>query len=317
MIDSIRLLQTLLEKQQWAAALEVATTLVTTPGVSLQDRAFCYFAQCRALSNLGRYSAALEPGQRAVHMAGEQQGYDLLGRALVEVAWAQYWLQMYSEARTTLERYLADLPRYSAETRSRQMDALFNLGTIYRALGEREMALTQFIKAWEMARRQGDSGKAEHVRSTAVWEAIEVGRLDVADRLLPHGEQYLRTHPGDQTARAMHLLDLARYGLAVDDIPAATARALESLTWAENQPALMARAFLLLYNAARRTGDQDLAAATGMFALRKAEQAERFDLMAEVQEALQALYLQHPEALFTLAVAAGRPRANRTGEESQ
>lgn len=129
MKDSLQLVKDLLSGRNWDAVILATDHLLADGELTTEQKAFCYYAKCRALSNLDRYSAALEPGQRAVYLAGEANDPDLLGRALLEVSFIQQMLKMYHEAALSYERWLDAADKFSSAILEYRIELGFGAGS--------------------------------------------------------------------------------------------------------------------------------------------------------------------------------------------
>lgn len=331
-VDRLRTVRNLLEKRKWDSVIDAAADLLSDREITLspRDKAFCYYAQCRALANLDRYLAAIEPGLHAVYLADEANDHDLTGRALLELAVAQFQLKRYQEAAQSWERFLAHRSKCSSEVRTSEVMATNNLAACYRAVGDHTKALALFKAAWQIAaqahRQESGTGpdrqktlarQAERARSSAVWEALELGRLHEAENLIPFGEQYVRANPTDERAKSSHLIDMAMLAFLKGDVPTATARAMEAAIHAEKSPELMARAFKVLYDVANLTGDIEAAVYYGLFAIERAEQDERYDMVSEIQECINKLNLKHPDAVLKVVERITSPKEAGTRSEKR
>lgn len=306
MKDSLQLVKDLLSGRNWDAVILATDHLLADNELTLEQKAFCYYAKCRALSNLDRYGAALEPGQRAVYLSREAEDFDLLGRSLVEVAWVQQMMGMYQEMNSTLLTFLANMQKFSDDVKQQEADVLVNLGVSYRALGEGHSALDYFTKAWNQLKGDGNkippanSRKIEKARSLAVWAAMDLGLLQAAKPLLAAGDEHVRAHPNDVEGRAHHLIDLAKFAMLSGDSSGATRYAREALNLKEKVPQSEAPARLILYDVAIEDNQIGPALTSGYRGLQAAERAELHDLVSEFQERLRRLYLQHPEQVLDL-----------------
>lgn len=316
MKDSLQLLKDLLSGRNWDAAILTADHLLADGELATNQRAYCYYAKCRSLSNLDRYGAALEPGQVAIMLASDGNDSELLGRGLIEVSWVQNKLQMYEEAVATLERFLANLPRFAETLTPLVVDVYLYLGANMRAMGLHEQAFKHFYTAWKeaIARAKLDprtmfGDKAEKARSMAVWEALQVNDLLAVNEMLPHGERYVRDNPNDKRAKAMHYLDVAKKHALQGDDPTALGWTLEALSQAEKHPELLAAGLLLLYDYFNKQHDVPNSLAVGLVALKAAEVAERHEMMAEITDRLTTLFLVQPEAVLSAMAETLRTQA--------
>jgi tetratricopeptide (TPR) repeat protein len=296
--DALQLVRDLLASRNWEAAILSADHLLADTKLSIPRRAFCHFAQCRALSNLDRYGAALEPGRQAVQLATDIQDWDLVGRTLLELGWIYYNLKLYEDAISVLLRFLEQLQQFGNELRSRQVDVLIDLGSNYRALEDHEVALSYFTRAWQLSCQtdsQVDPQTAERARSQAVWEALSLGRLAIAERLLPGGDQYVEAFPEDDRGRAGHYIDLAQFSLLTKKWEIAQSWALRALPHAEKHPEFIARVFLIIHNVSTETGRYEDALTAALVALQVAQKESRLDLVSEAQAYLDQLRLRAPD----------------------
>lgn len=298
MKDSLQLLKDILMGRNWDAAILAADHLLADGELTADQKSFCYYAKCRALSNLDRFSAALEPGQRALYLASEGGNIDLLGRCLLEVAFVQQFLKMYQEAAQSYERWLAIKDKLPAETStSQRFDVLINVGVNYRAAGDFRTALNYFLEAWELGSGAPDisAEKVEDARCRAVWEALTLAELEVVSRLLPYGDDYFAAHPTDSRSRSRQLVHLARLSLLQGDVASATGYAGNAISLAEKDLDILSSAFVVLYDVDKGLGDADSAMTSGILALRAAERAGLHEEVANLRADLNRLWMQFPE----------------------
>jgi tetratricopeptide (TPR) repeat protein len=296
--EALQLVRDLLASRNWEAAILGADHLLADSESSTDQQAFCHYARCRALSNLDRYGVALEPGRQAVQLATATQDWDLLGKTLLELGWIYYNLKLYEDAISVLTRFLEHLPQFGDDARSRQVDVLIDLGSNYRALEDHELALSYFTQAWELSGQPDSQAKpetAERARSQAVWEAIKLGRLDIAEQLLPAGDRYVEAFPEDDRGVAGHYIDQAQFSLLTKKWECAQAWAMKAIPHAKKHPELIARVFLIVYNVSTETGRYDDALSAALVALQAAQRDSRHDLVSEAQAHLDQLRLRVPE----------------------
>lgn len=290
-------IQDLLEQQEWEACESLVGRAFVEHDWSTGDKAFLRFAQCRSLSNLERYTQALEPGQLSVYLAEEARDYDLLGRSLLELAWVQHKIPgMERWAPVTQQRFFESFSRYKS-IRDRYLSAMFNLGVYLRAAGCQVEAFDQFRATYTEARQRGEHPLAHLARSTAVWEALRLQRIAEAEALIEQGAEY---QPADPRLRASHQLDLAQLALLKGNTLGAGEHALLAAVQCHEAPDLMARSLEILSNVADRSGDGDLAITAGILAKLQAESDDRHDTAAQVVGAIRSLALRYPEAVDRL-----------------
>lgn len=314
-MNGVDLLRRFLEENNWNVALDTATTLLESGELSHADRAYCYYAQCGSLQGLERFSAAIPPGYRAVAAATDAGDLDLAGRALLQLGYLQFMQKRYTDAADSWSEYLRNVPKYTnQDLKERSAEVMKNLGVAFRAMGEHTRALDTFLQAWELAKQNNDSTMAEATRSNAVWDALLLRQTDVARRLMGYGDSFIKNHPDDRYACAMHTLDLARCACVEGDLPTAAARAMEAAVQAEQFPDLTAGAFQILMEVALGQQEYEAATAFGLYALERAQVAERYDLVTDIQAAIERLLLRAPEAVLQVAGEMFMPQTGSTGK---
>lgn len=287
-------LESLLKHGQFKACSLLAREYLTHSDVSPSEKVQCRCLLVHSLVGDKEYTAAVEEGTIAAHLAEEHEQYDLLGRVLLHLSAAEFHLGCHAEASAHLERFFRYLPRMNC---SRELEgrALINQGIYLRALSREDEALTFFKRAWDWWRRR-DPVMAERARTNATWQALESGHLDAAAKFLPLGEEYLQQHPDDIQARLLHLNDAARFRLLRGEHSEAARLAWECLGLSEEHPSDEAVAFLTLAYLARSEGQPEPAISAALLAKLAAEQGNRPDLAAEAQQLWSDLSFQFPYA---------------------
>lgn len=299
MAVSLSTITELLEQQEWSACVSLVARAFADSERPADERAFLHFAQCRSLSNMDRYSDALQPGQLAAYLAEEVSDFDLLGRTLLELAWMQHKIQgMERWAPETQRRFLSLFERFKApELRSRYLPSLFNLGVYLRASGQYDAALDQFKLTYTEAKKRGENQIAQLARSTAVWEALRLERIAEAEDLIKQGESGQLPDP---RLRASHLLDMAQLSLLKGNTQAACEHALQASVLCNEAPDLLARGLEILGRVADREGEGEVAMVAGIFAKLQAEIDDRHDIAAQATGAVRSAALRYPEAVERL-----------------
>ncbi len=301
-----------LDNRNWAASADLAEQALAEGGPEgewkKEQKAFLYFALCRSYSNMEKYSAALDPGQLAVYLAEDAREWDLLGRSLVELAWVQHKVPGIEwQAVHTLRRYLDCHQRYKGLARNYYLPAMHNLGVCLRAAGEHEQALEQFLKTYEAAKQRRDADQADMCRRNATWQALELRRTDLAEKLIAQGQDYVRRHPNDDRVNASHLIDEAQLSYLKGQYADATAIAIEAAIRAEHEPDMFAYAMNVLHRVGKATGEIEGALALALIAKNEAEKGERHDLVDEFRASIREMSLVHPEAVERFIKDCTRP----------
>lgn len=307
---SVQLLQKLLDEKKWDLCAALAEDLFSRRELTSQEKAFVAFAHCRALSNLDKYSLALEPGQAAWVLAHEAGDYDLLGRSLLELAFVQGHVpghELY--AIETLKKYLTFQDHYSPPLKDRLAQVYFNLAVAERAALRHEEALDHFRIAWEAPAKARDHAIKELYRQDYCWQALTVGDLKLAAHLISLGEAYVKLHPGERSARIHLLMDQARYAYLTGDFPTAIALAMQAIPLAAeaDNAGFMASILITWSLACERLGDLDAALGVGMWAFKEAQRSQRPELIAEVRRNVRGVRMQEREVVDRLMLGMLRP----------
>lgn len=295
---TVETVENALKAQAWEAATDLAERALAQRKWTKTEEAFLYFARTRSLSNLNQYTAALDPGQRAVTLAEQAKAWDLLGLSLIELAWVQRKIEsLQSQALGTITRYFEFFTRYGQEARSRYLLAMFSKGVYLRVAGFHSDAMNQFKATYDEAIKRRDAAWAERARGNAVYEALLLRRLDVAEPMIKLGDDYLSSHPGDDEAVSSHLIDHAQLLLLKGDLPGAKGKAQEAYDRARKKhPALASQAFDLLQQISGAEGNNDAALRVAVLAKIYAEEDERHDLVDKLGNAIQEIALRDPDA---------------------
>lgn len=288
----------LLNNRQWSTCADLAAQALAEGEREKPEKAFLAFARSKSLSNLDKYTLALEPGQYAVYLAEEIRDYDLLGKALIEVAWIQHKIPgMESLAISTQRRYFDLYPRFKDKTlRENWLSAQVNLGVYCRAAGQFAEALEQFRFAYQEAKKRGDTRTAHLSRSDAAWEALRLGQVAMAEALIREAD----SANGTQRQKASDLLDLAQLAFLKQNLPSACSFALEAATYCEKIPDLFARSMEVLHRIAERSGEAEAAIVTALIAKLKAEADDRQDMVEQIRASVRSLALRFPKAVESL-----------------
>jgi|GEM_PF-2890487 len=300
----------LLDQKEWSACSNLIARAFADSEWSSDEKAFVNFAQCRCLSNLERWSDALQPGQLAVFLAEEAKDYDLFGRAVLELAWVQHKIPgMERWAPETQRRFFAYFDRYKA-TRDRYLRAHLNLGVYLRAAGLFGEAFEQFKSTYLDARKRGEHDLAHLARSYSVWEALRLERTSDAEDLIKQGETYRST---DQRLRASHQLDVAQLAFLKGNSILACEQALQAAVQCRQYPDLLALAMEIVQKVADREGDGELAIIATVIAKIQAESDDRHDIVASVRGSMRNLALRYPAAMERLMATIDGPQKNVGG----
>jgi tetratricopeptide (TPR) repeat protein len=290
----------LLDAREWVPCADLAARAVSDGVYGKEHEAFLNFALCRSLSNQDKYSTALEPGHRAVYLAEEVRDYDLLGRALIELAWVHHKLpDLARQAVHTQRRYFDHFENYREPAKRHYLWAMLNLGVYLRAADEHQEALEQFLRAFEAAKARKEWDVADTCRRNAVGQAVLLQQLGLAERLIEQGTDYINKRPADDKTNASHLLDLAQVSLLRGDTAEATALAMEAAVRARRARInnLCARAFEVLHRIGKITGEYEGALAVAIIAKMQAEEDERHDLVSQIRVAVKEIALRDPGAV--------------------
>ncbi len=303
----------LLEEHDWEACARKATQALTECGPEGEwkrdQKAFLNYALCRSLSNLNKYGAALEPGQVAVCLAEDIRDWDLLGRSLIELAWAQHKVRGVEwQAVHTQRRYFDHYERYKEPARRHYLTAMLNLGEYHRVAGEHEESLVQFERAYEAAKARKEADLAETCRQNATWQALQLNRLDLARKLIKQGKEYVERHPGDDKVNAGYLIDEAQLCLLEGKYEDATAIAIEAAVRAQNIRLLFTDALDILHRVGKATGDTEGALAVAILAKANAEKEEKQNLVNDLRASIREMAIRHPEAVDRFMRDITRPR---------
>lgn len=248
--------------------------------------------------HLGKYTAALEPGQRAVYLAEELKDYDLLGQALVELGMVQARLPgMEWQAVHTQRRYFEFVESYKQPAKRYYLTAMYNLAYYLRAVGKHGDALEQFLKAYEAAKARQEHAVADRCRRAAVARALHLKKLDLAEQLVEQGKAYINGHTKDDRANASHLIDEAQTLYLKGDLTEAAATAAEAAIRAKAIPELCSSAFDLLHKIGKATELVEGALAAAFVAKIQAEKDERYDLANQLRSSIKELAVRYPEAV--------------------
>jgi tetratricopeptide (TPR) repeat protein len=308
MAIKVETVKDLLDAKQWAACAELsAQGLAESESNNAESatdtdtrarQAILSYALCRSYSNLDKYGAALEPGQRAVFLAEEIRDYDLLGLALVELAEIQHRLPgVHWQAVHTLRRYFEGFERYRESARRHYLFAMYNLGVYLRAADDHEEALRQFVRAYEAAKARREVDLADRCRRNAVAQALHLHKLDQAEALIREGQLYVDSHPENDRANASHLTHQAQLLYLKGDLDEAGATAIEAVLRANGMPELVANALEVLHQIGRATGEIEGALAVAIVAKIQAEKDERYDVVHQLQASVRDLAIRYPEAV--------------------
>lgn len=314
---SVSTVKRLLEERKWQLCADLAADLLPGSEISQQDKAFVAFALARSLSFLERYTAALEPGQIAVFLATEVGDFDLLGMALWELAGIQRRIPgQEHNSMESYQRFIGNKDRYSNALRRERLHlALFNLAVVERICNLHQEALEHFGEAREEAWSVQAYDQAETCRQNQCWQALQVGNLELAEKLIAKGERYVKDHPQDILAQIHLLNDMAQYTFLKQDYGNAIGHAMELVLLAEkhDQIGLMANGLLIWSKALERLRDLDSALRIGMWAHVEAQRAQRSELVAEIREHLEGIRLQDRAAVDRVMADVVRPASQKEG----
>jgi tetratricopeptide (TPR) repeat protein len=299
---SVELVRRLLDEKKWDLCSGLAEELMCGD-ISAADRAFLAYAACRALSNQEKYSLALRHGQTAEVLAEQVRDYDLLGKSLMELAFAQGLVPGHElDAIDSLKKFLEHEDKYSPALKGKMTEVLFNLGIGERSAMRHADASVHFEMAWDRSHRTADHALTELIRENLSWQALMTGDLGLAEKMISLGEQYARLHPQEKAVQAHVLTDKARYNLIRQDYPQAIALAMEGVVLAGelNNPDLLAWCLITWSTACEMCGDPESGLAMGMWALQEAQRSQRPELIAEVRRTIRGMRMHHPEAVDAL-----------------
>lgn len=294
----------LLEQREWATCANLAAQLLPSSEITPEQKALLHFARCRSLSNLEKYSQAIEPGQLAVYLASENGLHDLHGKALLELALCQHKVPgMESHAIETQRRFLEHFPTYKT-IRDRYLPAQVNLGVYLRGAGRCQEALDQFRRTWQEAKERQDAGIAELARSAAVWEALRLKKTQEAEELIQ------AARPGNSPRhQALQLLDLAQLKMLKHQPQIACGHVLQAIPLIKQanseDKVLLPRALEILHRVAEEHGDDETAIVVALLAKWKAEEDDRQDLVLQLTASIRSIALRNPVAVEKALTALG------------
>jgi tetratricopeptide (TPR) repeat protein len=197
----------------------------------------------------------------------------------------------------TQRRYFDHFECYGEPAKRHYSSALFNLAVYLRAVGEHEEALEQFKTAYEAARARKAGELADRCRRNAAWQALQLGKLELAEQLLAGGQNYLKRHDEDVRARTNQLLNEAQLLLLKDELDDAAAVAIDAAIIGQATPEHLAEAMDLMHRVGRLRGDIEGALALAILAKSQAERDERFDIANRLRASVRELALRYPEAV--------------------
>ena len=307
--------------RKWEALEELASDLFSSSEFTCQDKradkALLAYAQCRALSNLNRFSLALQPGQIASYLAEEAGDYDLLARSLDELAYVQGQLPgREREAIESLRKFLRYADRCSEEVKRLITPLVFNLAVVERTCNKHDDALNHFQQAWQTSVEQQDEENAEVYRRNYCWEAMTCGQMDLALKLIGYGERYVAKHssPGAKSqqikrAECQLFLHKSRYALLTGDYATAASLAIQAIPEAASDDVsdTMAIALHLLSVATEKVGDHETALGVGLLAYVEAQLSGRTEWVMEIRRHLRSVRFQDRNAVDRLMARLLRP----------
>lgn len=305
------------DQERWGLCAALAGELFASGELSTADRAYAAYSKCKSLSNTGRMTMALEPGQIASYLAYEAGDYDLYGLSLLELAYIQSRTPGHEpHAIQSYTRFLQFQDQYSPDVRKHVPSVLFNLGVVERSCGKSQDALEHFRQAFEAAKQAKDMERADHYRRDYCWQAMTLGNLHLADDLIKVGtqlynqrQQEVRRRPTAAATNEEHqqmifaeshlLIERARYHLLTDDYPTAVALGMEAIVKAESltDTSPLTEGLLIICSACEKAGDLDTAMSIGIWAHVESQQSERPELVAEVRRQLAGIRMQEREVV--------------------
>lgn len=288
----------LLDAKEWEACANLAAKALAEGEYANEQKALLNFARCKSLSNLDRYTAALEPGHSAAILGELAKDFDLLGRSLLELAWVQHKIPgMERSAVDTQRRFFDYFPRYKT-IRDRYLSAQFNLAVYYRASGLFAEAFEHFKTVYQEARKRGDQYTSQLSRSAAVWEALRLEKVQEAEALIREGD---RCGTDDPRLLAVHLIDRAQLCMLKQNPANACDYVLKAISAIEKVHTkdghLLPQALEILHRIANHFGDVEAAIRTALFAKVKAEADDRHDLVAQICDSVRTIALLNPKAV--------------------
>lgn len=297
---SLETVRRLLDEHKWELCAALAEEVFLHGKLTSQEKAFVCYARCRSLSYMEKYSSALEPGQIAVVLAEEVRDYDLLGRSLVELGYAQgHVLGQELCALETLRKCIGYKDHYEGELKEKTGLLYHNLAVTERAALLHEQALEHFRLAWEAYERAGEQTFRERVRRNYCWQALVVGDLALASRLIALGESQLKFHPQDSEKRMHLLVDQAQFALLNEDYPLAVSLAMEAIALADkvDDRGVLASSLNIWSQSCERLGNLHDALMIGIWALREAQRAARPEFIALTRRNLRGIRMDDRQAV--------------------
>lgn len=249
-----------------------------TPG----DKAAVFHALSRSLCGLGFNQEALGPGELAVHFARETEQWDLLGRAICNLAFIYGLNRLYYAAVVRMEEYFDYLSRYD-RSGSLVGWVYYNQAVFYREWGQMQRALECYEKAyqWSLA-YETDPERTEKCRANLAWHCLRMGLCDRVSPLLSLSDRYLKERPDDRDAITRHWNNLAYQAYLQGDYERTVDIALATVRAAADLPVRRAYACLILHHTARALGMPKQAAGLAVLVRIQAFAARRPDIDEEV-----------------------------------
>lgn len=294
MAVKIETIQNLLDERKWKSCADLATDTLAIGEWKKEEKAFLHYACSRSLNSLNRHTTALQHAQYSACIAEEIGDYDLLGESLHEVAWAQHKIPgMEEQAVETRRRQMQLFPRYK-RIRDQYLKYQYNLGVCLRAAGLYEEALEQFRRTYQEARERGDDRIAQVARTNAVWEALRIGLIQDAEKLIREAPTQISEDPW---LHSLHLIDLAQSSLLKRNLSAACAYAMQAALRADEYPENFAQAMDVLHRVAEQSGELEAALVAMMTAKIAAEQEDQHELVVDLVSSIRNFALRHPEVV--------------------
>ena len=282
-------MKTLLERQEYRLAHDLARERLAAPDLDLREQAECALIACFSASRLGDEAEAIAQGEAAYITAKLTGDHDLLGQAMYNSAHAYNRAGLYAKALDRIAEFETYKAHFSAKILAAfEVEAVFAAGVIYRNLNQLSDAREQFETAYDLAVERG-LPKVDEYRANLVDVMLRQSDSTCAAALIQAGEDF---HSDSPEAQALHdlrqTIARAHYSLRVGATTAAYDLCVEALA-ADPMPELRAQVLKLLHDLAVTAGQTEEALGLALLAAQAASEANRRDLLEEAEKSAVAL----------------------------
>lgn len=292
---------------KYQACADLALHLLKKPDLTNFEQATCYAHLTWSQYLLKDFGSCVESGILAAHLSEECGELDLMGKSLLAVANAHFHRGMPSEAVAVLLRASRHIGAFRDENFRLEGKILLNLGVYLKALARYDESLEYLDRARAWWQGKNDSF-AELARSYSCWIYLTQGNLKAAERLLPFGDSYVRSHPEDNDVATQHLIDRALYAMAIGEPGQAAARAWECIGRSAQHMDARSDALFVIARLALQQQRPDAACSFATLSLWAADRAARPDRVGRVRQFLEQLQVNYPDAVLkAMADLIGQP----------